>query len=83
LIRSGPYARLRNPIYTGLDLAALGGLLAIDEWRCLAGVCLVVTGYVLKALRENSLLAGQFGAAWAEHKRLTGFLFPKLTRSKS
>src|SRR5204863_9324652 len=32
LIRTGPYARLRHPIYTGLDLAAVGSALTIDEW---------------------------------------------------
>src|SRR5580700_367165 len=31
LIRTGPYAHLRHPIYSGLELAAIGGTLAIDE----------------------------------------------------
>jgi protein-S-isoprenylcysteine O-methyltransferase Ste14 len=31
LIRTGPYARLRNPIYSGLDLAVIGSALAIDR----------------------------------------------------
>ena len=78
LIRTGPYARLRHPIYTGLDLAARGGVRAIDEWRCGAGLCLIVTGYILKARREESLLAAQFGQKFEEHRRRTGFLFPKL-----
>ena len=36
LIRTGPYARLRNPIYSGLDLAAIGStwrLIDGDAWR--------------------------------------------------
>ena len=37
LIRTGPYARLRHPIYTGLDLAAIGSAVVIDHWRCAAG----------------------------------------------
>src|ERR1700733_4932273 len=37
LIRTGPYARLRHPIYTGLDLAVIGSALAIDQWRCVGG----------------------------------------------
>jgi protein-S-isoprenylcysteine O-methyltransferase Ste14 len=78
LIRTGPYARLRHPIYTGLDLAAIGSAIAIDRWRCVLGVCLIITGYVIKAKREESLLAGQFGEAFQEHSRQTGFLLPRL-----
>jgi protein-S-isoprenylcysteine O-methyltransferase Ste14 len=77
LIRKGPYAYFRHPIYSGLDLAAIGGALAIDEWRCVAGVGLIVLGYWIKARKEESMLATQFGEAFKEHCRHTGFLFPK------
>jgi protein-S-isoprenylcysteine O-methyltransferase Ste14 len=77
LIRTGPYAYFRHPIYSGLDLAAVGGALAIDQWRCVAGVTLIVLGYWIKARKEESMLAGQFGEAFAEHCRHTGFLIPK------
>ena len=77
LIRTGPYAYFRHPIYSGLDLAVIGGALVVDEWRCVAGVILVVTGYWLKARREESMLAAEFGASFEEHCRHTGFLLPK------
>jgi protein-S-isoprenylcysteine O-methyltransferase Ste14 len=77
LIRSGPYARLRHPIYTGLDLAAIGSALVIGHWRCVAGVCVIMIGFVIKAKREERLLAGQFGDAFEEHQRQTGFLLPR------
>ena len=77
LIRTGPYAHFRHPIYSGLDLAAVGGALAIDEWRCVAGVCLIVLGYWIKARKEESMLAAQFGEVFKEHCRHTGFLIPK------
>jgi protein-S-isoprenylcysteine O-methyltransferase Ste14 len=78
LIRTGPYARLRHPIYTGLDLAAIGSALTIDRWRCLLGVCLIVTGYWIKARREERMLTAQFGEAFTQHCQETGFLLPKL-----
>jgi protein-S-isoprenylcysteine O-methyltransferase Ste14 len=78
LIRTGPYARLRHPIYSGLDLAAIGSALAIDLWRCVAGVCLIILGYWIKARREEAMLTAQFGADFQEHCRRTGFLFPSL-----
>jgi protein-S-isoprenylcysteine O-methyltransferase Ste14 len=77
IIRTGPYAHFRHPIYSGLDLAALGGALAIDRWRCLAGVGLIVLGYWMKARKEESMLAAQFGEAFKDHCRHTGFLIPK------
>jgi protein-S-isoprenylcysteine O-methyltransferase Ste14 len=77
LIRTGPYAYLRHPIYSGLDLAAIGSALAIDRWRCVLGVALIVLGYVIKARREESLLAAQFGEAFTEHCKLAGFLIPR------
>jgi len=77
IIRTGPYAYFRHPIYSGLDLAALGGALAIDRWRCLLGVVLIILGYWIKARKEESMLTAQFGAAFEEHRRQTGFLIPR------
>ncbi len=76
LIRTGPYARLRHPIYSGLDLAAIGTALGIDRWRCAVGVCVIILGFVIKAKREEALLAGQFGEEFQAHLRQTGFLLP-------
>jgi protein-S-isoprenylcysteine O-methyltransferase Ste14 len=78
LIRTGPYARLRHPIYSGLDLAAIGSALAIDRWRCVAGVCVIILGFWIKAKREEAMLSAQFGAEFQEHQRRTGFLLPHL-----
>ncbi len=77
LIRTGPYAHFRHPIYSGIDLAAIGGALAIDRWRCVAGVVFIVLGYWIKARKEESMLSGQFGETFKEHCRRTGFLIPK------
>jgi protein-S-isoprenylcysteine O-methyltransferase Ste14 len=81
LIRTGPYARLRHPIYSGLDLAAIGSAIAIDRWRCVAGVCLIILGYWIKARREEGMLTAQFGADFQKHCRHTGFLFPRFRQN--
>jgi protein-S-isoprenylcysteine O-methyltransferase Ste14 len=80
LIRTGPYAYFRNPIYSGIDLAAIGSALVIDHWRCIVGVCLIILGYWIKAKKEESMLLAQFGEAFKEHCRRTGFLIPKFKR---
>jgi len=77
LIRTGPYAHLRHPIYSGLVLATIGSALVIDEWRCVLGIGLVLTGYCLKAGKEETMLSRQFGDAFREHQKHTGFLIPR------
>ena len=77
LIRTGPYRFFRHPIYSGIDLAAIGGALAINRWRGVLGVILIIVGYWIKAKREERMLSAQFGSAFEEHCRNTGFLLPK------
>lgn len=81
LIRTGPYARLRHPIYTGLVLAAMGTAMEIDRWRGVASVCVILLGFYIKARREEALLTKEFGAEFNAHRRATGFLLPKLRSS--
>lgn len=78
LIQTGPYARLRHPIYSGLDLAAIGSALEINRWRCLAAVCVIILGFAIKAKREEAMLGAQFGPEFEEHRRRAGFLLPRL-----
>ena len=78
LIRSGPYAYLRHPIYTGVLLAVFGTALVIGEWRGIAALILLGTNYFVKATREEKILEANFGDAFAEYKRRTGFFLPGL-----
>ena len=78
LIRTGPYSRLRHPIYSGLILATVGTVLVIGQWRCVVGLCLVLAGYYFKARKEEAMLGQQFGDAFLEHKKHTAFLIPRL-----
>jgi protein-S-isoprenylcysteine O-methyltransferase Ste14 len=77
LIRTGPYAHIRHPIYTGILLALTGTTLLVGEYRALLGLVLWFVGLTWKALNEEALLAGEFGPAFEEHKRLTGFFLPR------
>jgi protein-S-isoprenylcysteine O-methyltransferase Ste14 len=78
LIRSGPYARIRHPIYTGIIFALLGTALVIGRYAALLAFAIYFAGFCFKARKEEALLAGQFGPAFEEHRRGTGFLLPKL-----
>lgn len=78
LIRSGPYARLRHPIYSGLLLAIIGTALVIGEWRGLLAVLIVGVAHSLKAKREEALMLATFGDQYQNYRRKTGFLLPRL-----
>ncbi len=77
LIRGGPYAYVRNPIYSGLLLAMAGTALVVGEWRALVGVLLGVFELSRKAAKEEALLASEFGDQYQEYRRRAGFLTPR------
>ena len=64
LISRGPYARIRHPIYTGVDLAFLGTALAVAEWRGMVAFVLAVAMLYQKARTEEAWLARDFGVAF-------------------
>jgi protein-S-isoprenylcysteine O-methyltransferase Ste14 len=78
LIRTGPYARIRHPIYTGLLLAGAGTALVVGEYRALVGTAIALVALVRKARKEERFLAAQFGETFEEHQRLTGFFLPRM-----
>jgi protein-S-isoprenylcysteine O-methyltransferase Ste14 len=78
LVRKGPYAYMRHPIYSGVLLGVAGTALVIGEWRGVVAFCLLFTTYAIKAKKEERVLRGAFGAAFEEHARQTGFLFPRI-----
>jgi protein-S-isoprenylcysteine O-methyltransferase Ste14 len=79
LIRSGPYAHIRHPIYTGILLAVFGTALVVGEYRALLGLIVIYLGFARKAKKEEAFLAAQFGPAFDEHKRHTGFFLPRFS----
>jgi protein-S-isoprenylcysteine O-methyltransferase Ste14 len=63
LVRRGPFGIIRHPMYLGVLLAAAGALLIFRTWAMLlfAPLSFVV---VLRAEKEEKLLAEEFGEAW-------------------
>jgi protein-S-isoprenylcysteine O-methyltransferase Ste14 len=77
LIRSGPYAYLRHPIYSGVLLGVAGTALAVGQVRGIAAFLLLLGSYAIKARKEERVLVEKFGDAFREHQRNAGFLFPR------
>jgi len=79
LIRSGPYRRIRHPIYTGMLLGFAGSAIALGEYRGLIALALATANLYAKARKEEGFLTREFGEAFEEHKRHTGMFLPNLT----
>ena len=75
LIRSGPYRRVRHPIYTGMLLAFLGTAVAVGEWRGLVGLVLAFVSFALKSRMEEARMAETF-PEYSEYRRHTASLIP-------
>jgi len=76
LIKSGPYAFVRHPIYSGLLLASIGTATVVGEWRGVLGIPLILASESIKARREEQFMSAEFGDAYEEYRRGTGFLIP-------
>lgn len=79
LIGSGPYRRVRHPIYSGMLLAMLGAALALGQIRGLVAFTVVCVSFYFKARKEERFLSREFGAAFLEHVRRTGMFLPRFT----
>jgi protein-S-isoprenylcysteine O-methyltransferase Ste14 len=75
LVMSGPYARVRHPIYSGLLLAALGSAFAQSAlW--LALFVLMFAYFVYSARVEERLMCELFPSAYPPYRRRTHMLIP-------
>lgn len=79
LVRRGPYAVVRHPVYTGLALHFAGTCLATGNALLLAGTLLVsYPAFYLRARAEETLLRDRFGALYEEYAREVPMLVPLL-----
>ena len=78
LVRSGPYAIVRHPIYTGLLLAMLGTAIILGEWRGLSALCFLSAAFLLKLRREERFMAESFPETYPGYRARVPALVPLL-----
>ncbi len=76
LIRTGPYALVRHPIYMGLLLAFVGSAIAVDEVRGVLAVAIVLQAHVRKLRLEERWLTEEFGSEYEQYRREVKALIP-------
>ena len=79
LITSGPFAIVRNPMYSGFIMAAIGALLIYPTWTTLVFACFAPMISV-RARREEAALSAEFGEQWIEYCKRVPALVPRLKR---
>ncbi len=76
LIRSGPYAMVRHPIYSGLLLMVLGTAVEIGQVRGFVALALAFTGWFLKSRTEDAFMEEHFGNEYLQYKQQVKGLIP-------
>ena len=83
LVRSGPYAWVRHPIYTGLLVALLGSAIALGEPRGLVGVLIVLAAFWRKLRIEEGFMRQLFPGQYARYMTEVPALIPFTTARRS
>lgn len=78
LIRTGPYAWVRHPIYSGLLVGLFGTALARVRPIGFLAVALFSTGFWIESRMEEEFMHATFGEEYLEYARETGALIPKI-----
>jgi len=77
LITVGPYAYVRNPIYTGMLGILIATGLAMEHWIALiAAIVFFAVGTVIRVRSEEKLLRGAFGEEFEEYARRVPAVLP-------
>ena len=76
LVRSGPSAIVRHPIYSGFMLATFGTAIVFGEVSGLVATALVVLSWGYKSRLEERFMIEQFGAGYEQYRREVQALIP-------
>ena len=77
LVRVGPYAWVRHPIYTGLLTAMAGTALINRQWSGILALFLMATGFFFKSRVEERFMRQTFGSQYEEYRAQSGAFLPR------
>lgn len=78
LVKNGPYAHIRHPMYLGVILACWGGLLLYRTWTMLV-FAILMFGLVNRARTEDAALKQAFGVEWDAYRQTVPAWLPRIS----
>ncbi len=67
LVKTGPYAMVRNPIYTGITIGVVGSAISVGTVSGLIAIVCAVIFSVFRIATEERMLKEKFGKAYEEY----------------
>jgi protein-S-isoprenylcysteine O-methyltransferase Ste14 len=80
LVTTGPYARVRHPLYSAMLGISVAFALVTANWIFVIFGALSIVGLFSRVPREEQMMLEKFGAEYASHMQRTGRFFPRVAR---
>lgn len=80
LIKVGPYARVRHPMYTVLSMFSFGVSLLTANFVMIGLSILILIQFPFVARKEERMLLETFGEEYSEYMKRTGRFFPQIRK---
>jgi protein-S-isoprenylcysteine O-methyltransferase Ste14 len=78
LITTGPYGRVRHPIYASAIYFLAALVLVSDNFLFLILLILIIPGIYRRMMKEEGMMTDQFGEEYLDYTKQTGRIFPKI-----
>ncbi len=80
LITTGPYARVRHPMYTVLTAFSFGTSLLTANFLIIGFAILLIIPFSFIARKEEQMMLETFGDEYQEYMKRTGRFFPQIRK---
>jgi protein-S-isoprenylcysteine O-methyltransferase Ste14 len=78
LIRTGPYRRIRHPIYTAMFGMYAGAAITVGQVHSLVALGILMLAYARKMRQEETVMSGEFGPAYDDYRRHSWAVIPPI-----
>ena len=79
IVKTGPYAIVRHPIYAGISLALIATALLRPGWAGIGGAALIIASFVIKYRLEERFLMEELGPEYKTYRKQVAALVPFFT----